>query len=267
MNPITRATDGIVLDSREHGESDLIITLFCREGGRATAIAKGARKSLRRFVNKLERFSFLHVYLRQRGPTTLAFLEEAELHASFIHLREDLRRYTAASVILEFILLATREGEADERSYALLLWSLHQLDTSAPHLQVVMLFLLRFLDYIGYRPELRRCFHCGKQVDPGQQLEQFAFSTVAGGLVCPGCMSHTGKSGIKLSPSTILYLQPCQDAPLGQLHRLKIPEQNLYEALNMLHRYGRQVLGRDIISWAMLRTTLQDRAIEWEFQR
>lgn len=264
MNPSIRETDGIVLDTREHGESDLIVTLFCRDNGRSTAIAKGARKSLRRFVNKLEPYSFLHVTLRQRNPTTMALLEEAELHAGFIRLRQDIRRYTAASVIREVTLLATREGEADERSYSLLLWSLHHLDKDIPHLQVVMLFLLRFHDYIGYRPELRSCFHCGAPTDT---VRAFAFSTVYGGLVCDSCMAGNSRSGIRISGSTCRILQSCQDLPLAELYRLQIPEQNLYEALNILHRYGRHVLGRDIISWTMLRTTLQPRKITWDTQR
>ncbi|MFV0439430.1 MAG: DNA repair protein RecO [Desulfopila sp.] len=267
MTPTIQVTDGIVLDSWQHGESDLIVTLFCREGGRSTAIAKGARKSLRRFVNKLERFSFLRVSLRQRNPSALAFLEEAELHASFIHLRDDIRRYTAASVIIELALLATREGESDERSYLLLLWSLRQLDTTAPHLLVVMLFLLRFLDYIGYRPQLSHCFSCGEKIGLQQRSGTFAFSIVSGGLLCPDCTGPTRQSSQKLSLATVLLLQPCQDAPYSQLQGLKFPDHNLYEALNVLHLYSRQVLGRDIISWAMLRTTLHDRVIDWSPQR
>lgn len=264
MTPTIRETDGIVLDSHDHGESDLIITIFCRDSGRSTAIAKGAKKSLRRFVNKLELFSFLHVSLRQRNPTTLALLEEAELHSGFIHLRQDISRYTAASVIREFTLLATREGEADERCYTLLLWSLHKLDQALPHLQVVMFFLVRFYDYIGYRPELHNCFYCRTAVEPGST---FSFSTACGGLVCNSCATSTGQSGIRLAHGTMKILQSCQDTPLERLHRLKISENSLYEALNILHRYGRHILGRDIISWTMLRRTILSPQVVWKNQR
>lgn len=264
MTPTIRETDGIVLDSHDHGESDLIITLYCRDTGRVTAIAKGAKRSLRRFVNKLELFSFLHLTLRQRNSRTLALLEEADLHSGFMHLRRDIPSYTAASVIREFTLLATREGEEDERCYTLLLWSLHQLDQASPHLQVVMLFLLRFYDYIGYRPELRRCRYCGAAAGAGSA---FGFSTALGGLICTTCAATAGQSGIRLNPGTIRMMQSCQDTPLAQLHRLKVSESSLYQALNVLHRYGRHILQRDIISWKMLRRTLASRQIRWENQR
>jgi DNA repair protein RecO (recombination protein O) len=39
-----RETDALVLNCTEHGESDMIVTLFCHDVGRLTAIAKGAKK-------------------------------------------------------------------------------------------------------------------------------------------------------------------------------------------------------------------------------
>ena len=264
MNPAIRETDGVVLDSRDHGESDLILTFFCRDSGRTTAIAKGARKSLKRFVNKLELFSFLHLTLRQRTTASLAYLEEAELHAGFITLRQEVSRYTAASVIREVTLLATREGEADERLYALLLWALHQLDKGMPYLRPVMLFLLLFHDYIGYRPGLSRCDRCGVAAAANRD---FAFSIISGGLVCDRCQPLSGQGGIRLQADTIGLLSACQDRSLQQLATVEIAEASLYEGLNILHRYARHVLGRDIISWPMLRTTLKQTRVSWDAQR
>lgn len=259
MSPIIRETEGIVLDTRNHGESDLLVTLYCRQGGRISAIAKGAKKSKRRFVNKLELFTFLHVRLRQRDIRSLALLEEADLHSAFLPLRSNITTYTAASVLLEFCLLSTREGEEDERIFTLLLWSLHQLSRPHPklsHLQVVMFFLLRFYDYIGYRPEFSKCFHCGNNAQADTTIA-FGFTSTLGGLVCTACKGNGFSSAIPLSAGTIRTLQLCQDTPLERLHRLKVNETSLYESLNILHRYGRYILQRDIISWQMLRQTIK----------
>jgi len=266
MSPITRETEGIVLDTRDQGESDVIVTLYCRQGGRSSAIAKGAKKSKRRFVNKLELFTFIHLRLKQRNVRSLAILEEAELHSAFLPLRENIIPYTAASVLREFCLLATREGEQDERIFSLLLWSLHQLSLSQPklsHLQVVMLFLLRFYDYLGYRPEFSSCFHCGN-TGYGDTSTSFGFNTALGGLVCTACRGNGFSAAIPLAAGTIKMLQRCQDTPLERLHRLKLPESSLYESLNILHRYGKHILQRDIISWKMLRQTIKTRQPGWK---
>lgn len=253
MAPVTRETDAIVLDSRDHGESDLILTLFCREMGRVTAIAKGARKSQKRFVNKLELFTSLRISLRRSSSASLALLEQAELMESFLTIRQHVNRYCAASVIREVVLLATHDGEGDQRLFELMIWAFAGLDAARPHLPVVMLFLLKCWDILGYRPELHRCVHCGRG---DQQVVAHGFSTVSGGLVCASCATTLGEPQVRLAAETIATLQMAQDTALEQLHRLQIADQNLYEALNILHRYGRHLLQRELNSWAMLRRTV-----------
>lgn len=250
MAATLRETEAIVLDCRDHGESDLIVTLFSHEQGKSTAIAKGAKRSKKRFVNKLELFSFLHVTLRESRTGSLALLQEAELHTSFITLRKNVTRYTAASVIREFILSATSEGEEDHRIFQLALWALHSLDQAKPHLTVVTLFLIRFYDYIGYRPELHRCLHCGTEITAPIP---HSFSITGGGLACRACNSIAASPLRLLSPGTIKLLRSSQNLPLERLHRVKITGTILYESLDILHRYGRYILQRDITSWRMLR--------------
>lgn len=255
MAAILREADGIILDTREHGESDLIVTSYNRDTGRTSAIAKGAKKSKRRFVNKLELFSFLHLLLRQSPGRSLLLLEEAELHSGFISLRTDFARYTAASVIREMILLGTREGEEDEDIYKLILWAFSSLDRGDDHLRVVMCFLLRYFDYIGYRPELDTCMECGVDVD---NTNSFSFSIISGGLLCGRCGATTAHTLLPLPLGTIRMLQSVQDVPLERLGRLQSTDNSLFGALKLLHRYGKQVLQRDIISWNSLRATTKE---------
>lgn len=250
MAAVTSETDGVVLETRDHGESDLIVTLYCPDSGKITAIAKGARKSKRRFVNKLEMFTFLHLQLRRSGNRSLLLLEEAELHAAFLNLRHDVVRYSVASVIRELMLLGTREGETDEQLYKMLLWTLDSLDRRDTPLKPLMFFFLRYLDYIGYRPEVDCCTQCGTSAP---SMGQFRFNTFSGGLVCTSCSPAPSSSLIPLSSTTITLLTDAQDAQLKQLSGLQAQTRSIHEGLNILHRYGRHILQREIHSWKMLR--------------
>lgn len=256
-------TDGIVLDSRDHGESDLIVTLYCRDTGRITTIAKGARRSKRRFVNKLEFFSFLQLQLRRSGNRSMPLLEEAELHSAFITLRQDITRYSAASVIRELLLLGTRDGEGDEDLYQLILWAFDRLDRRPEPLTTLTFFLLRYLDYIGYRPELDCCTQCGTFTSPAAS---FLFNTLSGGLVCSTCRKTPSGSHIPLSADTVSLLNVAQDAPLLEMD--SSPDiKSVHESLNILHRYTRHILQREIHSWKMLRTIFTgtpDKSYQWE---
>ncbi len=241
-------TDAIVLDCTDHGESDLIITLFSQADGRISAIAKGAKKSIRRFVNKLELFSFLHIICTKKSGRSLAFLAEADLHTSFFNIRKNLQLYTVASVIREFLLVGIREDEPDDRIFRLSLWSLHNLNLAEQPKATLILFLIRFFEYMGYRPDLESCSRCGEHI---QTLSRYTFDPSSGRILCSQCLGSSAR-GIALSHGTIKILRSAQDLPLERLHRLKISGTILHEALNLLHAYGRQLFQRDIVSWRIM---------------
>lgn len=241
-------TDAIVLDCTDHGESDVIVTLFSQAEGRITAIAKGAKKSLRRFVNKLELFSFLHIVCTRKTGRSLAFLAEADLHTSFLNIRRNLELYTIASIIREFLLIGIREDEPDERIFRLSLWSLHNLDLFQQPRAILILFLIRFFEYIGYRPDLETCGRCANHVMFGTR---YNFEPSGGRIICSRCAGGSVR-GIAISHGTIKILRSAQDLPLERLHRLKISGTIRLESLAILHAYGRYLFQRDIVSWKIL---------------
>lgn len=241
-------SDAIVLDTTDHGESDLIVTLFTKNSGRLSAIAKGAKKSKKRFVNKLEIFTYLQIHYQQKNERALAFLSEAEIHTSFVNIRHHINLYGIASIIREFLLLGVKEGEPDINIFRLSLWAFHRLDSKEEPRQVLVLFLIQFFNYIGYRPDFQTCSSCSKEVNPSNT---YRFNGASGQLLCSNCSSHS-RTGRPLSYGTIKIIQNSQDQPLERLHRLKFSGAILSESLQLLHNYGRQIFQREIISWQIL---------------
>ena len=235
----------IVLDCYDHGESDKIVTFFCQGAGRLTGIAKGALRSRKRFVNKLEFFSFLQITYTRRNPTSLALITDAELVNGFITLRSSFPHYQAASIIRELALLATSEKLDDDRLFSLILWALHRLDSQEDQKMVLAFFLVKLYDAIGYRPDLARCQGCGKAY---QQKAPATFNAQAGGLICPNCHPVHG-GGWRLAPGTIQMMQSIQQQPLERLARFRMTRVMLQEVLDCLHRYGRHLFQTDIHSW------------------
>ncbi|HID68883.1 MAG TPA: DNA repair protein RecO [Desulfobacterales bacterium] len=238
----------IVLDCREHGESDVIVTFFCRHYGRLTGIAKGAKRSKKRFVNKLEIFSSLQLLHTVPQNNRLAFIAEADLCDGFLSLRNNISCYTTASVIREFVLLATKEMEGDDGLYPLLIWSLSSLNSGRPPLIVLILFLIRFYALIGYSPILDSCLECGQQL---RTDKTYCFHVASGGLRCSKC-TEKGTNRLKLSQGTLKSLAAALQQPLERLNRLQFSKNSQEEALTFLHSYGRQLFQREIVSWAFL---------------
>lgn len=244
-------SDALVLNSRDHGESDRIVTLYSKENGKFAAIAKGANRSKRRFVNKLEPFSFLRVTYQDSKGHTLAFLKEAELHASFINLRQHYSRYTTATVIQEVLLNGVGEKEKDQHIFNLTLWALHSLDTGRGEKNTLHLYLIRLFDLLGYRPDLSACLNCGTAINTDLK---FSFNYSTGGLVCNSCKSIDRESQTTLSNGTINILNKALGLPLEQLHRLQLSTLALKEAGQLLHRYSRTLFQRELQSWKIFDT-------------
>jgi DNA repair protein RecO (recombination protein O) len=240
----------IVLDGRDYGESDQIVTFFCQELGRMSGIAKGAKRSQKRFVNKLELFSSLSLHYSVSRQGNLAFIAEAELVDSFLNLRKNPHLFLIASVMRELIMAATRDLEGDDGIFALFEWGLQSLQARQPALTILSFFQIRFLEKIGYRPHLHSCCQC-KQ--PFRETIRYSFDNRHGGLVCEQCQDQEMTPLAKpLSPGTIKILEAAQNCPLHRLHRLHLSGFSVGESLSFLHRYQQHLLQRDICSLKLL---------------
>ena len=120
MAPVETRTPAIVVRVRAFGESDKIVTFLSRDLGKVTGIAKGAKRSRRRFVNVLEPFTHVVVRLRLRPSSDLAFIATCELLDARPALARDLGRFAHGSYMLELVDRMIRGREAGPESYELL---------------------------------------------------------------------------------------------------------------------------------------------------
>jgi DNA repair protein RecO (recombination protein O) len=204
-------TPAIVLRSRAHGESDKIVIFLTRNWGKVTGIAKGAKRSRRRFVNVLEPFTQVQLRFRPGRTDELAFIFGCDLIQSFRGPSRDLQRFALASYVTELIDAMVIGREAGPETYELLRQSLALLEE-----QNVLspLFLSRFelllLTHAGYAPHLTSCQQCGLSFNEDETL--FTFSPSQGGLLCRNCRSQGGAT-LLLSIESLHLLQ---DLKIGE---------------------------------------------------
>ncbi len=247
----THCAQSVVLRVTDHGESDKLVTMFSRQHGRVIGIAKGAKRSKKRFVNKLEIFTLLGIAYRPPRRGGLLFISEAELENAFLSLRQDFRRYTAASYIGELILRFTTDNDPDTHLFSLLFWALHSLDNNDAPQKVISLFHLRLLGIVGYHPTLNHCSNCSSKVEGART---FMLSANTGAIVCSRCYSRQKKPARTLSTQTLKFLANAQHMELKKLHRLQLPNSNATETLRALHTYSIHILQQDIHSWKAVHT-------------
>ncbi len=240
-------TKALVLNIREIGESDLFVVLLSPKWGRFTALAKGARRSKRRFVNALEPFTLLVAHLRGGKPGLAPFLDQVDLLEHWEPLRLDPWRFALATYLAELVEYFA-QPRSGENLFALLLEAFNVLCQVHPEPAFKLSFELKLLKAAGFAPELERCIRCQAENTP-----LLGFSLEDGGTVCRQCLQE---QDIVLSPKQIAVLRTLQRYPLTRLKRIQLPAEALPQSAGLIEKFLVRILGYDVKSlriWKELR--------------
>jgi DNA repair protein RecO (recombination protein O) len=96
------ATDALLLRAVDYRDADRIVTLFTRELGVVSALARGAKGSRRRFSGVLEPYALLRVEL-EGGRGDLYTLKRAELAQVWSGVLGDFDRIQAGAAALRLV--------------------------------------------------------------------------------------------------------------------------------------------------------------------
>jgi DNA repair protein RecO (recombination protein O) len=252
---VAQQTEALVLRSLPFGESDLILHLLLPGSGRLTAIAKGARRSVKRFSGTLDLFQHLRVTVDQRRRHAMARLDQATLLRNFDALRVDPARFALGCFLLELLDRLAPEGAGRADARRLFDFALAALGTIAerpvdPVLRVLL--QLRALEALGLRPELGRCVRCGSEQLGGPAVH---FHVGDGGAVCGRCLRE-GEALLEVQLGTLRALGQSQRFKLDQLHRLSLGPAMLAEARMLVGRFERFHVGVELRSERFLEEML-----------
>ena len=246
------STPAIVLRRIEFGDYDLIVTLFSREQGKTSAIAKSAKKSTKRFPGVLEPFSRINVVLSQGRGKRMPVLQEAFLEDPFFHVREDIIKTTYASYWVELIYLWMAEGMPHPGLYQLIMHVLDELNHSRRPVEVLsILFQMRFLSLAGFRPNFDHCHACKTCLDQIRDAAVFS-EPATGGIACPTCRPY-GNGRLKISKGTLKQLMWADSGNLERAARVRFTPAALTEGLIFLETFVPFHIGKSPKSLNVLR--------------
>ena len=250
-------TNAIVIRSLNYSESDKIVTFFTRDFGKLKGIAKGARRSKKRFQNALSLFSHLRLIFFDKEGLSLVRAESCDILHSFPRIREDLRKILYGNYYLELVNEMAEEREGSREAFELLLCFLSNLETMAPQEEQLRLFEIRMLSLFGYRPNMTRCGLCKKGGEDLQEIPSVFFSLEKGVLVCERC-SRTWNNLIPLSLGTARLIEKISQVELPKVERMRFTSQGLSESREILPKFISYQLGKELKSLKALRTLCHD---------
>jgi DNA repair protein RecO (recombination protein O) len=188
-------SEAIVLHAFDYLESSRIVRLVTRDAGMRSGLAKGARKSRRRFGSGLDLFAqgtaFLHTK-QGRDLDTLSGFEDVRTRTD---LANDLERFHGAETIAEIALQFGREG-ADAELFDAIAGAFDALVATSTRdaREVTLAGAWQIVAALGFGPSLTECAECDSPIGDD---EVALFSHAAGGVLCKRCASLAA-SGRKL---------------------------------------------------------------------
>ena len=216
----------MIVKCTDYGESDRIVTVITEQLGKVRGIAKGARRSIKRFGGCLETFSLVSLLIREGKG--LSYIGEGRVLKDFREIKKDIEKISYGSYMLEIsdaVALddgAQLEGRApnseavgepvSETVFSLLLDAIKSLAKSREPEAEARGFEVRLLAMAGYLPSFLNCLSCGGSVLEGDRkrggvpCDRALFSPARGGVLCTNCAAREGKPLDFISAGTLKTL-------------------------------------------------------------
>lgn len=240
---------GLVIRSMNYGENDKIITIFTKEHGKITAMAKGARNTKSAYLGATQLFSYCDfVYYSGRS---FAYLNQVALKESFHKLRNDLDKLAKAAYMTEAVYQSFEDYQADEQVLRLmlnLLYFLHE-DMAEDEGVLLLTFQLKLLTYLGFAPHLDQCSHCGKSEG------LIGLSTDDASAVCGNCLSSV-KEVRRLGEEEVAFMAHLQSMALSGVKNAVMPGLSWIVLAEQMNKVLENHIGRRIRSFEFLKNSV-----------
>lgn len=193
---------GIVVRCTDFSETSCIATVFTREFGRISGLAKGARRPKGPFDAGLDLLSNSRLVFLRKSGDALNLFTEAKLERRFRPPPTRIDQLYAAYYVAELLRSLTAEFDPHPALYDAAEEALQALARPAAAGAVVLRLELALLRELGMAPQWDACVNCGRAAPPDQAA---TVSIAGGGLVCSRCRAPGAK--VRLSAATLARMR------------------------------------------------------------
>ena len=177
-------TEALVIRLADFSETSRVVTLFSRDWGKVSALAKGGRRLKGPFEAALDLLAVCRIVFIRKSSSSLDILTEAQLISRFRPQGRDLIRFYGGYYLAELLSGLTEEYDPHPVLYDEAVQTLGRLAAGENPKLAILRFELVILREIGQLPAFDVCLECGR---PTSQGGPFGFRVLEGGLICPEC--------------------------------------------------------------------------------
>lgn len=215
-------TTAIVIRMADWSESSRVVTLWTRDFGKISVVAKGARRLKSAFEAGLDLLSQCRIVFLRKSSSSLDILTESQLQRRFSPAAGSLKALYAGYYLCEVLNGLTEQYDPHPKLYDVCVETLETLSSTADPLLALTRFELVLLREMGQLPEFDACLACGRSVG---EAVSFSFLITQGGLICADCRRPDFQRQ-PIQPGTIRVLRTLATADAAAADRIAVtPEQ------------------------------------------
>ncbi|MBN1561828.1 DNA repair protein RecO [candidate division KSB1 bacterium] len=211
--------EAIILHSRKQGETSKILTLYTRERGKISVMAKGSRGVRSKYLGSLETFNHVSLVFYYKEGRQLQYLSDASIVESFPSLHGQLGKMALAAVMCEIIDKNEQEaGHAEP--FHLLLQALRALNDGEHGLRnIIRAFQLQYISQAGYEPILDACYYCQKSAP-----DELNFLSIEQGVYSCSQCGFLQQASRHVSGYVIELLRWFKNVPIDKASLAQVPK-------------------------------------------
>ncbi|MDR0502516.1 MAG: DNA repair protein RecO C-terminal domain-containing protein [Treponema sp.] len=265
----TAVYTGLVLRSRQSGESNTEITLLTAEDGIIRATVFGGPKSKLRAHSAPYNSGRVWIYRDKAKDyahnNSYAKLSDFDVQCWRAGLRELYERTMTASAVAQTILTSHGGGGDWGTAFRLAVSTLDALENANDELcpRILIHFLWRWAGFLGIQPNIHNCTECGKIMDDNLLL----FDIKEGSSVCAGCslrISHSASNQefdhapnrikdsallLQLNPGSRRWLSAVEKLEPSLINRYSMDNSSFSDAKALVTSIMAEALGKRLNSW------------------
>lgn len=227
--------EGIVIKSIDYGEGSKIITLFTRNNGKVSIVAKGAKKTKSRLIALTQVFCYGEYIYYLGNQSSMGTLNQGDVQLNFVDIYDDINKTSYSAYLVELVDKLTTPQEPNQYLFEELLLSLENINSGKDEEIITRIFEMKLFKIFGYRPHIHSCAICKKEDN------LYAFSIQNGGLICS---DHKNDSTvILLQPNTIKLLRLFEGIDIKRLGNIDVKQSTKSQLKQVMEGFYDEYIG------------------------
>ncbi|MCD6570464.1 MAG: DNA repair protein RecO [Deltaproteobacteria bacterium] len=242
-------SDAIILNTIDYSESDKIACTLTKDHGIISAIAKGAKRSKKRFPGTLEPFSEVTLIYSFQEGRDLMRIESANLKSANLGIREDLNLLAHASVLTEVIIALLGPHDPSPEVYNYLRDALSYMDKHKQWFSVWSISMINLLKALGYGIDLSAVLTAQAGMNPWHNISSN--------------LKVNENQWPSLSPEALTFIKKGVGVEYSVLTRMIVSPQARIEIERFLFMLSNRISGKPLKSVTFLAKLLDLSLEQW----